>query len=482
MTSTPDERTASSTAPQPDDRRQTLVIMGAQGDLTSRLLLPGLGGLIAAAALDDLVLIGSGRGSWSREKWRSVVAEGFAAGEAEGPAVAAVAQNAEYLRADVTDEGDLRTILAAGEGRITLYFALPPEATIAACRVLARIGVPEGTQLVLEKPFGVDQASADALNELLHGLVPEDQLYRVDHFLGMSTVLNILGIRFANRVVEPLLTSEHVESVDIVFDETLGLEGRAGFYDGTGALRDMIQNHLLQVLTLVAMQPPATVDPLDVRDAQAQVLRATRVWEDDPEHYSRRARYSAGQVGGKTLPSYTDEDGIDPSLQTETLAEVVFAIDTWRWSGVPFRVRSGKAIEPPRQEVVVTFKDPPQVPGGLGGGDMVPNRLRIGLGPRRVDLELNSNGSGDPSSTSPLTLGSGFGPGDLLEYGEVLRGVLTGQTSLSVRDDMSVEAWRIVQPVVDAWQDDRVPLDEYGAGTAGPATWEHLPWSSEAIR
>lgn len=462
------------TAAGPVDRRQTLVIMGAQGDLTSRLLLPGLGGLIAAASLGDLALIGSGRGSWSQEKWRSVVAEGFAAGEAEGPAVDAVAQSAEYLSADVTDEVDLRTILAAGEGRITLYFALPPEVTIAACRALARIGVPEGTQLVLEKPFGVDQESASALNELLHGLVPEDQVYRVDHFLGMSTVLNILGIRFANRVVEPLLTSEHVASVEIVFDETLGLEGRAGFYDGTGALRDMIQNHLLQVLTLMAMQAPASVDPLDVRDAQAQVLRATRVWQDDPGQYSRRARYSAGTVGGKALPSYTDEDGIDPSLQTETLAEVVFAVDTWRWAGVPFRVRSGKAIDPPRQEVVVTFKDPTQVPRGLGGA-VTPNRIRIGLGPARMDLELNSNGSGDPFAVSPLTLGSGFGPGNLLEYGEVLRGVLTGGTSLSVRDDMAVEAWRIVQPVVDAWRHDAVPLDEYVAGTSGPEAWGHLP-------
>ncbi|THJ67948.1 glucose-6-phosphate dehydrogenase [Arthrobacter echini] len=456
------------------DRRQTLVIMGARGDLTSRLLLPGLGGLIAESSLRDLVLIGTGRGSWSQDEWQSVVSDSFAAGKAEGDAVDAVVRSARYVRADVTDEDDLRSLLSAGEGRITLYFALPSAAAVKACEVLARIGVPEGTRLVLEKPFGVDAGSARDLNELLHGLVPEDHVHRVDHFLGMSTVLNILGIRFANRVVEPLLTSEHVAAVDILFEETLGLEGRAAFYDATGALRDMIQSHLLQVMTLVAMLPPATLDPPDLGDAKAQVLRATRVWDDDPERYSRRARYTAGDVGGKSLPSYADEDGIDPAQQTETLAEVVFAVDTWRWSGVPFRVRSGKAIGSPRQEVTVTFRDPQHVPAGLGG-EREPNRLTIGLGPRTVGLDININGAGDPFSTSPVTLDTDFGAGELLEYGEVLKSVLNDETSLSVRDDMSVESWRIVQPVLDAWSEGRVPLDEYRAGTAGPESWGLLP-------
>lgn len=456
------------------DRRQTLVIMGAQGDLTSRLLLPGLGGLIAASSLQNLVLIGSGRGTWSDEQWRSVVAEAFAAGNARGPAVDAVAESARYVTADATVEDDLRALLAGAEGRITLYFALAPAVTIEACRALARIGVPDGTRLVVEKPFAVDMASAIDLNALLHSLVPEDHVHRVDHFLGMSTVLNILGVRFANRVVEPLLTSEHVAAVDIVFDETLGLEGRAGFYDTTGALRDMIQNHLLQVLTLVAMLPPTTLDPLDMRDAKAQVLRATRVWDDRPERYSRRARYTAGTVGGKDLPSYVDEDGIDASRQTETLAEVVFAVDTWRWAGVPFRVRSGKAIGSPRQEVLVTFKDPQRVPAGLNG-EREPNRLRIGLGPRCLGLDVNINGAGDPFTTAPVTLETAFGPGELLEYGEVLKGVLEDEKPLSVRDDNSVESWRIVEPVLEAWRDAKVPLDEYRAGTNGPATWGQLP-------
>ncbi|MET9366530.1 glucose-6-phosphate dehydrogenase [Streptomyces griseoflavus] len=455
-------------------RTQTLVVLGANGDLTARLLLPGLGGLVASSSLSGLHLVGSDRGEGTDEEWRTLVAGAFAEGGAGGAAVDAVVRDARYVAADATDEEDLRRLLDCRRGRLTLYFALPAAVTVEACRALSRIGVPEGTRLVLEKPFGTDAASATALNDLLHGFVPEDHVHRVDHFLGMSTVLNILGVRFANRVIEPLLTSEHVAAVDIVFDETLGLEGRAGFYDATGALRDMLQSHLLQVLALVAMPAPSTLDPVDVRDAKAHVLRATHVWEHDPERFSRRARYTAGTVDGRALPSYTDEPGIDPARETETLAEIVLAVDTWRWAGVPFRVRSGKAIGSPRQEVTFWFKAPQHVPDGLAG-EVPGNRLRIGIGPRRLRLDLNINGPGDPSTISPVSLDTSFGPGELLEYGEVLRGVLEDVKPLSVRDDMSVESWRIVEPVLDAWREGRVPLEEYPAGSLGPAAREGGP-------
>ncbi|TDC47076.1 glucose-6-phosphate dehydrogenase [Actinomadura sp. KC345] len=451
--------------------RRTLIVLGARGDLTARLLLPGLGGLVATSSLDDLLLIGGDRGEWTDAEWRTVVAQAFAEGGASGPAVDAVARNARYMTADAADEDDLRRLLESRRGALALYFALPPAVTAEACRALARIGVPDGTRLVLEKPFGNDAASAAELNELLGGLVHEDHVHRVDHFLGMSTVLNILGVRFANRVIEPLLTAEHVAAVDIVFDETLGLEGRAGFYDTAGALRDMIQSHLLQVLALAAMEPPSTLEPLDVRDAKARVLRATHVRGDDPGRFSRRGRYTAGEIDGRSFPSYVDEEGVDPARETETLAEVVFAVDTWRWAGVPFRVRSGKAIGSPRQEVAFTFKRPPRIPPGLTGAP-VDNRLRIGIGPRRLQFDLNINGPGDPFDIDPVTLAADFGPGELLEYGEVLRGVLTNGNPLSVRGDMSVESWRAVEPVLDAWRAGRVPLDDYRAGSAGPATWE----------
>ena len=451
---------------------QTLLILGASGDLTARLLLPGLGGLLAGGGGKGLSLLGSAVDDWDDQRWRSRVADSFASADATGPQVDAVAQRARYLRADVTSEGDLRRLLEACHGQVIIYFALPPSITVRACTALTRVDLPAGTRLVLEKPFGTDAASAAALNALLARLVPEEQVHRVDHFLGMSTVLNIMGVRFANRIVEPVLNAEHVETVDVVFDESLGLEGRAGYYDGAGAMVDMIQSHLLQVLSLIAMQAPSTLEARDFRDAKAQVLRATHVWEDDPAAFSFRARYTAGAVDGRRLPSYVDEEGIEPARKTETLAEVVFAVDTWRWAGVPFRVRSGKALGAPRKEIVVTFKQPPWVPAGLTGPDR-PDRFRLGLGSDadKLYLDLNINGPGDPSVIDQVTLQANFGPGQLPEYGEVLKGVLDADPTLSVRGDIAVDCWRIIEPVVNAWHDDEVPLQEYTAGSTGPPGW-----------
>jgi glucose-6-phosphate 1-dehydrogenase len=445
---------------------QTLLVLGASGDLTGRLLLPGIGGLLATGAAPGLTLIGSGSDDWDDERWRERVRTAFSAADASD-AVQRVAHETRYLRADVTHEHDLRQLLAACRGQVVIYFALPPAITAKACQTLTGIGVPEGTRLVVEKPFGTDAAAARELNGLLARLVPEDQVHRVDHFLGKSTVLNILGLRFANRIFEPLLNADHVASVDIVFDEDLALEHRAGYYDRAGALADMIQSHLLQVVGLLAMEAPPAVAARELRDRKAQVLRATRLWDDDIAACSRRARYTAGEIAGKQLPAYADEQGVDPARGTETLAEVVLAVDTWRWTGVPFRLRSGKALATARKEAVITFKDPQRIPDGLTGYRR-PNRLRIGFGPDLLHMDLNINGPDDPFVIDPVTLDADFGPGDLPPYGEVLRAVLDDDPMLSVRGDTAEECWRIVDPVLTAWRADRVPLLEYPAGSAGP--------------
>nr|WP_221383184.1 glucose-6-phosphate dehydrogenase [Actinoplanes polyasparticus] len=447
-----------------NDDDQTLLLLGASGDLAGRLLLPGLGSLLAAEPGPGLLLIGSGQEDWSDDRWQERVVKSF--GTDEGRA-GDTARATRYLQADATDEKDLRRLLDACQGQVTIFFALPPVVTAQVCRTLNKIGLPSGTRLAMEKPFGTDAAGAADLNALLAGLVPESQIHRIDHFLGKSTVLNILGLRFANRVFEPLLNADHVESVDIVFDESLGLECRAGYYDGAGALTDMVQSHLLQVLALLTMEAPPTIDARELRDRKAQVLRATRVWGDDPQTYSRRARYSAGVVDGRRLIAYADEDGIDPSRQTETLAEVVLAVDNWRWSGVPFRLRSGKALVNTRKEAVVTFRSPARVPTGLTGYDRA-NQLRIGLGPDRLSFDVNVNGPGDPFRIDAATLEAGFGPGHLPPYGEILHGALEGDPTLSVRGDTAEECWRIVEPVLRAWRAGEVPLLEYPAGSTGP--------------
>jgi glucose-6-phosphate 1-dehydrogenase len=448
---------------------QTLVILGATGDLTARLLLPGLGTLLASGGVADLSLVGSATADWDDDRWRRRVAESFAAAGADGPEVDAVAGTARYVPADATSEGDLRGLLDGCRGEVIVYLALPPAVTVAACRAMSAAELPQRARLVIEKPFGTDAASAEALNGVVHGLVPEDQVYRVDHFLGLSTVRNVVGVRFANRIFEPVLNADHVARVDVVWDESLGLEGRAAYYDGAGALVDMIQSHLLQVVAMVTMEAPSTLGTADFRDAKAQALRATHVWDDDPAASSRRARYTAGEIDGRPLPSYIDEEGVPPSSTTETLAEVTLAVETWRWAGVPFRLRSGKALGDPRKEIAVTFKDPPRVPTGLAGLDR-PDRLRIGigLGGDRLGLDINVNGPGDPTVLDAVTLEAELGAGDLPAYGEVLQGILEHDPTLSVRGDSAVECWRIVEPVLQAWRAGRPPLGEYPAGSAGP--------------
>jgi glucose-6-phosphate 1-dehydrogenase len=449
----------------------TLLLLGASGDLSGRLLLPAFGQLLVAEPeRQQVVLVGAGSEDWDQQTWRNRVQTSFTAGQVGQATIDAVLATTRYEKADVTRRDDLQRLIESCPGPPALYFALPPAVTVAACTELKEVPLPAGTVLVLEKPFGLNTESAASLNDLLVQLVPEVQIHRVDHFLGRSTVLNLLGVRFANRLFEPLWNRNHIERVDIVFDEQLTLENRARYYDLAGALMDMIQSHLLQILALVAMEPIATTSAIDLRDAKAEVLRACRLWGDDPVGAGKRARYTAGAIDGRKVPDYAAEPGVDPVRNTETLAELTVEIDNWRWAGVPFRLRSGKALATMRKEVVITFKPLPHLPTGLHG-DAAPDRLRLSMSPDKVALEVNMNGQGDPLDLERVSLDSDLNPGRLPAYGEVLAGVLDGEPLLSVRGDTAVEWWRIVDPVLQAWRENRTPLDSYAAGTSGPADW-----------
>ncbi|MDQ2846930.1 MAG: glucose-6-phosphate dehydrogenase [Actinomycetota bacterium] len=452
-------------------QRQTLLILGASGDLTGRLLLPGVGGLLASHRGEDMFLLGAGMESWTQARWKARVRDSFATENAKGARITAVLADTEYVQADVTDPDALKALLDKVIGPVAIYFALPPAIAERACAALTKIELPADTRLVLEKPFGVDAPSARRLNTVLSRLVPEEHIFRVDHFLGKSTVLNLLGVRFANRLFEPVLNSEHVQRVEIVFDEDLGLEGRAGYYDNAGALVDMIQSHLLQVLAVMTMDAPPTLDAADIRDRKAEILRATRLWGDDPLTAGRRARYTAGTVGRRKLNSYASSPGVDPQRKTETLAEIALEVNTWRWAGVPFVLRSGKALGTQRKELCVTFKLAPRIPDGFTGKAQ-PEELRIGLDPAFMRLSLNVNGPGDPLQIDPVEVEVDFGPGELSPYGEVLLNVLDDDPALSVRGDSAVDCWRIVQPVLNAWRANEVPLDSYPAGSSGPRKWK----------
>jgi glucose-6-phosphate 1-dehydrogenase len=448
----------------------TFLLLGASGDLAGRLLLPALGQLLdAEPARQSVVLLGAGSEEWDAETWRRRVRSSFESSKVSAATIDAVLSATRYLKADVTDPEDLRLLIGSGPPPPAVYFALPPAVTVMACTSLKEVSLPLGTTLALEKPFGTNQQSAVALNELLSQLVPENQVHRIDHFLGRSTVLNLLGVRFANRLFEPLWSNEHVEKVDIVFDEQLTLENRARYYDSAGALTDMIQSHLLQILALIAMDPVATVNAVDLRDAKVQVLRACRPWRD-PVAAGRRARYTAGSIEGRQIPNYTDEPGVDPARNTETLAELTVEIDNWRWSGVPFRLRSGKALKDRRKEVLITFKPLPHLPTGLRGYPL-PDQLRLVMQPDHVSLEMNMNGPDDPFQLDRVALTADLNPGRLPAYGEVLAGLLDGDPLLSVRGDTAEECWRIVDPVLQVWRSNSVPMDSYPAGSSGPQTW-----------
>jgi glucose-6-phosphate 1-dehydrogenase len=453
---------------------KTLLILGATGDLTGRLLLPGLARLVAKGRARGLKLAGAGSGAWTPEQWLERIDTSFAEAQSQADAAGKeelkrVRETTSYHQVDVTAAGLLAALLDRLEAPVAVYFALPPHISQKACEVLHPHDVPPGTRLVMEKPFGSSQESARQLNETLRTLVPEDHIHRVDHFLGKATVLNILGLRFANTFLEPIWNREHIEKVEIIFDEDLALEGRARYYDGAGALRDMIQSHLLHIMAIMALEPPASIDERDFREAVATVLRASSI-RPPYRKTTRRARYTAGSMGGKEVPNYTDEPGVDPSKNTETLAEVQVDVDNWRWQGVPFILRSGKALGTKRKEALITFRPVPHLPSGFTGVDS-PNQLRIGFGPDTLAFDVDVNGPGDILSLDRATLKAELNVSDLLPYGEVLEGVLTGDPLLSVRGDTAEECWRIVDPVLAAWSRGAVPLEEYPAGTAGPEGW-----------
>jgi glucose-6-phosphate 1-dehydrogenase len=293
-------------------------------------------------------------------------------------------------------------------------------------------------------------------------------VFRVDHFLAMTTVQNVLGTRLANRALEPMWNSAHIAEIDIVWDETLALEGRAVYYDGVGALKDMLQNHLLQLLCLVAMEPPISLDARDLRDRKVDVLRSIRpLSADDVLRHTRRGRYTSGQIDGVAVPAYVDEDGVDPDHHTETFAEVELRVDNWRWNGTLFRLRTGKALGRTRKEVAVHFRPVPHLPRGMHG-DPQPNVLRFGHEPESVVVEMS--GVGPRAHTLvPLTLTAQLEPAELPAYGRLLLDVFNRDPALSIRGDEAEESWRVVTPVLDAWAKDLVPLQDYVAGSDGPA-------------
>jgi glucose-6-phosphate 1-dehydrogenase len=448
-----------------------LLILGGSGDLSGRYLLPALAELHLAGQLpDELRVTGVGRDDWRDEDFREFATQRW---QTHGPKLPpepaeSMLRRLSWRTADVTDADRLRELLSDSGQPVAVYLALPPAVFAPVVNALRSVDLPDGSVLVVEKPFGTDLDSARDLNQRIGGVLPEEAVFRVDHVLAKQTVQNILGLRFGNRVFEPLWSHFHVARVEIVWDETLGLEGRAGYYDHAGALRDMVQNHLLQLLALVAMEPPAGLGERDLRERKVDVLRATRaLTRAETDRPSTRARYTAGAAAGEQLPDYVAEDGVDEDRQTETFAEVVLAVDNWRWAGTPFVLRTGKALATDRTEIALHFHEAPHSPFPAGESPE-PNVLRLLLGPDRISLRVNLNTPGELAGLEPAELDLALAPQDLSAYARLLVDILRGDPTLSIRGDEAEELWRIVQPILDSWASGETPLRSYPAGSHGP--------------
>lgn len=450
-----------------------LALFGATGDLAGRYLLPALAALYSAGKLPQgFRLVGAARTKLDDEAFRRYAAHDLEQHARDVPKAdrEALVKLLSYRSVDFGNADSVGEVLGESDDPAAVYLALPPGVLVTAVVALGEVGLPQGSRVVLEKPFGEDLNSAVMLNALLArvaGVEGERAVFRVDHALGLATVQNLVALRFANRVVEPLWNSTHIEQVEILWEETLALEGRASYYDTAGALKDVVQNHLLQVLCLLAMEPPLSFEERDLRDHKVEVLRSVCPLTPEDIARTRRARYTAGKIGHRQVPSYIDEEGVDPDRRTETFAEVGLELNSWRWAGTRFVLRAGKALGKRRKEVVVHFRPVPKTPFG-DARDCKPNQLRIGLdGPWNLSLDLTGSAAGSPPRLAPLTLETNLPAPDLPAYSRVLMDVLQGDSRLSIRGDEAEESWRVLTPVIDAWAEGKVPLQEYPAGSGG---------------
>jgi len=443
-----------------------LLLLGATGDLAGRFLLPALAWRWSAGELpDDLAVVGGGAEDWDDATFGDHVAErwdaharALTAGLREGLREGLLPR-LRYRRFDAGDPATVAAAVAAfdGAGPVAAYLALPPALFPPTLAALGTARLPAGSRVAVEKPFGADLRTAVALNAQLAEVGGgEEAVTRVDHFLGMPAVAGLLALRSAGTPLAAAWHGRSLARVDVVWEEVLGLEGRAEFYDSTGAFRDVLQNHLFQVLVLLALELPPTGDDAALRTAKLELLRSLRPFSPtDLAACTRRARYTAGTLVGRAgapdreVPDYTAEPGVDPDRGTETCAEITLRADTPRWTGTTFRLRTGKALGAPRKGIALHFRGP--------APDCDPRDAeRVAEDQLWIPLE-------QPARSDP-----GGGPQELTAYRRVLADVLSGSSATSVGGPAAEQAWRVVDPVLAAWATRAVPLLEYPAGSAGP--------------
>jgi len=376
-----------------------------------------------------------------------------------------------------------------GKGNRLFYLSIAPEFFDDVLEKLKEVGLNEAkdgcwSRVIVEKPFGKNLASAQHLNQVVNNTFAEKDTYRIDHYLGKETAQNIMVLRFANAIYEPLWNNQHIDHVEISCAEDLGMEGgRGGYYDTAGALRDMVQNHLLQLLSLVAMEPPTDLSADAVRDEKVKVIRALRQL-DTPEKvaaHTVRAQYSEGVINGNNVPGYRQEDRVPPESQTETYVAIKAFVDTWRWSGVPFFIRVGKRLPKKATEISIHFKSVPNVLfSAISGDSPSENVLVIRIQPDEgISLRMNSKLPGAAIRMEPVKMNfqyaTSFGKSSPEAYERLLLDSMAGDATLFARRDEVEEAWKFVDHIQNAWHNsDAIPMSEYAAGTWGPNAADDL--------
>lgn len=464
-----------------------LVVFGATGDLAYRKLMPALyhrhrDGQIPPVAR----IIGASRRPMSDEAYQKLTEaalEKFVpADEREPEMVASFLQRISYVAIDATAEKagwpELAKALKDGKDRIrAFYLAVAPDLFGIICEGLgAHDLITPNTRVIIEKPIGKSLASANALNDSIGKVFKESQIYRIDHYLGKETVQNLMALRFANALFEPIWNANHIDNVQITVAESLGVEGRAGYYDTAGALRDMVQNHILQLLCLVAMEPPGRFDADALRDEKLKVLRALKpIVDGDVDNVTVRGQYKAGASAGGPVPGYLEELGRDDST-TETFVAIKAEIENWRWAGVPFYIRTGKRLPTRLSEIVVNFKAIPHSIFGDSVGQLASNQLIMRLQPDegvRLWLMIKDPGPGGMRLRHvplDMSFAQTFKVRSPEAYERLIMDVIRGNATLFMRRDEVEAAWQWIDPILDGWAASREAPKTYTAGTWGPSS------------